>query len=66
MAANTAESEVIIVGGGIAGLATAIALRQRGVEAVVLEQTPGLLEMQQALPWDYQAGTEGSTISPAA
>ncbi len=37
--------EVIITGGGIAGLATAIALRQRGVEARALEQTPGLSEI---------------------
>ncbi len=37
--------EVIIVGGGIAGLAAAIALRLRGVEAVVLEQALELREI---------------------
>ena len=31
---------VIVVGGGIAGLSTAIALREKGHEAVVLEQAP--------------------------
>lgn len=38
-------AEVIVAGGGIAGLAVAIALRQRGVEAVVLEQAPELGEI---------------------
>ena len=38
-------AEVIVAGGGIAGLAVAIALRQRGVEAVVLEQAPQLGEI---------------------
>lgn len=38
-------AEVIVVGGGIAGLAAAIALRKRGVEAVVLEQAPQLKEI---------------------
>lgn len=38
-------AEVIIVGGGIAGLAAAIGLRQRGVEAVVLEQAAELREI---------------------
>ena len=36
--------DVIIVGGGIAGLAVAIALRQRGVAALVLEQAAELGE----------------------
>jgi len=39
------QAEVIIVGGGIGGLAAAIALRQRGVEAVVLEQSAELREI---------------------
>lgn len=39
------DSEVIIVGGGIGGLAAAIALRQCGVEAIVLEQAPELGEI---------------------
>jgi 2-polyprenyl-6-methoxyphenol hydroxylase-like FAD-dependent oxidoreductase len=33
---------VVIVGGGIGGLATGLALRRVGIEAVVLEQTPRL------------------------
>ncbi|MDB6077583.1 MAG: monooxygenase, partial [Akkermansiaceae bacterium] len=45
MSSGTAEEEVIIVGGGIAGLAVAIALRQRGVTAVILEQAPDLREI---------------------
>lgn len=39
------DAEVIIVGGGIGGLAAAIALRQRGVEVIVLEQAPELGEI---------------------
>ncbi len=38
-------AEVIIIGGGIAGLAVAIGLRQRGVAALVLEQAPELREI---------------------
>ncbi|WP_035609800.1 FAD-dependent monooxygenase [Haloferula sp. BvORR071] len=38
-------AEVIIVGAGIAGLAMAIALRQRGLNPVVLEQAPELREI---------------------
>lgn len=36
---------LIIVGGGIGGLATAIALRQRGCEVAVFEQAPELREI---------------------
>ena len=36
---------VAIVGGGIAGLATALALRQRGVQATVYERAPELREV---------------------
>ncbi|MEK7953603.1 FAD-dependent monooxygenase [Luteolibacter soli] len=39
------SAETVIVGGGIAGLAVAIALRQRGVETVVLEQASELREI---------------------
>ncbi len=40
-----APSRVAIVGGGIAGLATALALRQRGVAATVYERAPELHEV---------------------
>jgi len=36
---------VIVVGGGIGGLTTAIALRHQGVDALVLEQAPVLNEI---------------------
>ena len=32
---------ILVIGGGIAGLATAIALEQAGLEPLVLEQSPG-------------------------
>lgn len=38
-------ADTVIVGGGIAGLAAAIALRQQGVEVVVLEQASELREI---------------------
>lgn len=34
--------DVVIVGAGIAGLATAVALKRAGVEALVLERSEGL------------------------
>jgi 2-polyprenyl-6-methoxyphenol hydroxylase-like FAD-dependent oxidoreductase len=39
------EEKIIIVGGGIGGLATAIAIRQRGCEVAVFEQAPELREI---------------------
>src|SRR5437764_587084 len=36
--------KALIVGGGIGGLAAAIALRRAGIEAVVFEQAPALRE----------------------
>jgi len=39
------ELRVAIVGGGIGGIATAVALSQRGIEARVYEQTPALTEL---------------------
>lgn len=36
---------IIIVGGGIAGLAAAIALQHKGIQATVLEQAPALKEI---------------------
>ncbi|QDY77351.1 flavin-containing monooxygenase [Streptomyces qinzhouensis] len=39
---RTAEMPVYVIGGGPAGLATAAALRERGVRAVVLEKSPSV------------------------
>ncbi|XP_031264207.1 monooxygenase 2-like isoform X1 [Pistacia vera] len=36
------EEEVVIVGAGIAGLATAVALQRLGIQALILEKSPGL------------------------
>lgn len=36
------EEDVVIVGAGIAGLATAVALKRVGVRALVLEKSEGL------------------------
>ncbi|KAJ9703942.1 hypothetical protein PVL29_005288 [Vitis rotundifolia] len=36
------EEEIVIVGGGIAGLATAVALKRVGIRALVLERSDGL------------------------
>ena len=39
---GTTVEDVVIVGAGIAGLATAVALKKAGVEALVLERSEGL------------------------
>ncbi|KAL6223135.1 hypothetical protein ACLB2K_006525 [Fragaria x ananassa] len=39
---STTVENVVIVGGGIAGLATAVALKRAGIEALVLERSKGL------------------------
>ncbi|XP_062014654.1 monooxygenase 2-like isoform X2 [Rosa rugosa] len=39
---GTSVEDVVIVGGGIAGLATAVALKRAGIEALVLERSEGL------------------------
>ncbi|XP_062007240.1 monooxygenase 2-like [Rosa rugosa] len=39
---GTTVEDVVIVGGGIAGLATAVALKRAGIEALVLERSEGL------------------------
>ena len=36
---------VLVAGGGIGGLSTAIALRHQGIDALVLEQAPALNEI---------------------
>src|SRR5262252_2927887 len=41
-ASGDVEGRVLIVGGGIGGLAAAIALRKVGLEPLVLEQAPAL------------------------
>lgn len=38
--ASTDSQPIVIVGGGIAGLATSRALRQRGIDSLVLERSP--------------------------
>jgi hypothetical protein len=40
MTETTSANEVLIIGGGPAGLATAVCLRNRGVPALILEQGP--------------------------
>ncbi|KAK6922873.1 FAD-binding domain [Dillenia turbinata] len=40
--ATVMEEDVVVVGGGIAGLATAVALKRVGVRALVLERSEGL------------------------
>jgi glycine/D-amino acid oxidase-like deaminating enzyme len=40
---------VAIIGGGIGGLAAALALERRGVEAIVCEQAPALSEFAAGL-----------------
>jgi 5-methylphenazine-1-carboxylate 1-monooxygenase len=39
------ERRVVLAGGGIGGLVTALALHQRGIEAVVLEQSTQLVNV---------------------
>ena len=39
------ELRILIAGGGIGGITTALALRQRGIEAVLLEQTPAFRQV---------------------
>jgi salicylate hydroxylase len=41
----TRAPRIAIVGGGIGGLAAALALERRGVEAIVCEQSPALSEI---------------------
>jgi salicylate hydroxylase len=53
--------KVLISGGGIAGLATALALRQRGVEVTVLEQATQLREVGAGL----QISPNGSRVLQA-
>lgn len=36
------EAEIVIVGGGIGGLATALALHKKGLESVVLERSESI------------------------
>lgn len=43
------EEEIVIVGGGIAGLATALALKRVGLSARVLERYPELRAVGAAL-----------------
>jgi FAD-dependent urate hydroxylase len=43
------DKRAFVAGGGVAGLAAALALRRRGVPVTVLEQQPELREMQAAI-----------------
>src|SRR2546421_11399233 len=45
-----ASTKAIIIGGGIGGLTTAIALQQAGIDVTVLERAEELLEVGSALP----------------
>jgi 3-(3-hydroxy-phenyl)propionate hydroxylase len=49
------EVEVLIVGGGPTGLAAANALGQLGVEAMLVEQEPGVAELPRAVSVDDEA-----------
>lgn len=40
--ASVTEEEVVVVGGGLAGLATAVALKRVGIRALVLEKSETL------------------------
>lgn len=50
MASKKALSSVLVVGGGVVGLTTALALARAGVPVTVLEAAPELLE-------EYRAST---------
>ena len=39
------DEQVLIVGGGIGGLAAALALERRGAETIICEQSPALSEV---------------------
>src|SRR5699024_6173771 len=46
---QTSHDDVVIIGAGIGGLALALALRQRGIEATVIERTSELREVGAAV-----------------
>lgn len=52
---STELTDVLIVGGGPTGLATANALGQRGVDLLLVEQDPGVAELPRAVSVDDEA-----------
>lgn len=60
------EADVVIIGGGIAGITTALALNERGLKTVVLEK--GVVAGEQssrAFGWVYTMGWPMDTITSA-
>jgi len=55
---------VLIVGGGIGGLTTALALHARGIEAVVCEQASGIKQL--GVGPDLQDGSRTEHPQPTA
>lgn len=49
--------EILVVGAGLGGLATAVALRRTGHNVTVFEQAPALMEasLQPTIPQDCEA-----------
>src|SRR6478672_5872861 len=43
---SSGKPRVVVIGAGVGGLATAIALRQRGIEATVFERRPDMRKIQ--------------------
>lgn len=44
--------QILVIGGGIAGLATAIGLQRRGCNTTVLERAPGFAQVNIVYSWD--------------
>ncbi len=56
------KTDVIIIGAGIAGLAAAIACRNRGLDVVVLDRGPPLDERNRIDPSDIASGVGGAGL----
>jgi NADPH-dependent 2,4-dienoyl-CoA reductase/sulfur reductase-like enzyme len=58
--ASPSAADVVVIGGGIAGLSTAIELADRGQKVVVLEKgRPGAEQTSRALGWVSSLGDDG-------